>query len=366
MSIIKCPECQQPVSTMAGTCPHCGTPIAGNITKCPSCQNFILKEQEVCPHCGKAIQTPAEPQVATAQTKPAAATPPQQKPKKRSYGCLKSMIAFLLVAAIAGAGGWYWYQRRTEQREAADYALLENVTNPQFYEQFLTDHPNSIYCENVRRRREKLLQETAEWEAVARSRSRIEILKFLQAHPKSVRQRECNDMLDSIDWNDALSIGTLEAMSNYLSNHPNGLYAAEASEQMNELGRSRISPEERSIIYGVLDAFFTQGMARQDTATISRLTQDVRFCGTPSATPQQVLQFMQSKQAADVIGLHYLVNTDLNLRRETLEDGKLGFAVDFSLEETLSRTDANQPNCHTYRVSAQLNAERRIVQMNIR
>lgn len=366
MSIIKCPECQQPVSTMAGTCPHCGTAIAGKITKCPHCQNFILKEQDVCPHCGKAQQAADAPQADAPKKTAAAPTPQPQKTKKHSYGCLKSMVVFLLLAGAAGAGGWYFYQRSLEQREAADYALLQNVTNPAYYEQFLADHPKSIYCDEVRRRRDKLLAESAEWEAVARTRSRIDILKFLQAHPQSVRQRECNDMLDSIDWNDAVSIGTLEAMGNYLSNHPNGLYAAEASEKMNELGRSRISPEERSIIYGVLDAFFTQGLARQDTATISRLSQDIRFCGTPSATPQQVLQFVQSKQAADVIGTHYLVDTDLNLRRETLEDGTLGFAVDFSLEETLSRTDANLPNSRTYRVSAQLNADRRLVRMDIR
>ena len=175
-------------------------------------------------------------------------------------------------------------------------------------------------------------------------------------------------MIDSIDWDDAVSIWTVEAMQDYLTNHPDGMYTAEASDMLNKISQARITPEERSVVRGIYNEFFTQGMARQDSAFIAEAIPDTmaRFCSIQGARPNQILSFTREKMRNDVIGVHYLVSTDMRMRRETLDDGTLGMSVDFNLDETVSCTDASVSSFHTYRVTSLLNAERKIVQMNIR
>ena len=49
MALIKCPECQQNISSSAKNCPHCGYKIT--LHKCPECGEFKLAHR-VCGHCG--------------------------------------------------------------------------------------------------------------------------------------------------------------------------------------------------------------------------------------------------------------------------------------------------------------------------
>ena len=60
MSMIKCPECGERVSTMAGTCPHCGINIAGNLKQCPNCNEYCLNSQDTCPYCGTPLSVITE------------------------------------------------------------------------------------------------------------------------------------------------------------------------------------------------------------------------------------------------------------------------------------------------------------------
>ena len=368
MSIIKCPKCQHDISSMVRTCPHCATPIAGNLVRCEYCKTYTLYEYATCPTCGKPLpERPATEDEVTAGTTPP--TPPTRKKKRRrKWGCLLRMVLFLLIAGAAGAGYYYWQQYSLRQKEEADFALLADVTNPHFYAQFLEEHPASPHADEVRRRMEQLQAEAKEWDEVLREKKRISLLRFQQQHPHSLHARECRDMIDSIDWDDAVNIWTVEAMQDYLANHPDGLFAAEASDMLNKISQARITPEERSVVRGIYNDFFTRGMARQDSACIAEVIPDtmIRFCATPAARPNQILSFTREKMRPDVIGVHYLIDPDMRMRRETLEDGTLGLAVDFNLEETVSCADASVSSFHTYRVTSLMNAERKIVQMNIR
>ncbi|MBO5659870.1 MAG: hypothetical protein J6R98_02395, partial [Bacteroidaceae bacterium] len=263
---------------------------------------------------------------------------------------------------------YYWQEETKKQKEEADYRLLENVTNPSFYQQFLDDYPQSQHKDLVVMRMQKLVAENAEWQEVLKARTRIQLLKFMQNHPQTHHKRECEDFIDSIDWADAMQIGTHEAVANYLELHPNGQNAETAAGKLNELAKTRISKEERIHIRGTIESFFSHGLAKQDTLLISmHIPQTMTdFCGTRQATPQQIAQFNQSKATADVLGIHYLINNDMNIKRETLEDGTMGFAVDLIVEETINRSDATQPSPRTLQVNAWLNNEKKIVRMNIR
>ena len=57
MAIIKCPECNAPVSDQAPICPTCGVEIKGKITICTTCNNAYLTEKEECPKCASEKNT---------------------------------------------------------------------------------------------------------------------------------------------------------------------------------------------------------------------------------------------------------------------------------------------------------------------
>ncbi len=340
--------------------------------QCSHCGNYISNIQAQCPYCGNEVPRPTEPSEPSVNSEPQQPVPKptkKRKPKRRfKWGCLLRMILFLLAICLAGGGYYYWKQYEARQKEEADFAMLNDVTNPDFYAQFLEEHPTSVHADEVRQRMEQLHAEAEEWVEVLHNKKRISLLRFQQNHPNSLHARECRDMIDSIDWADAVSIWTADAMQDYLNNHPDGLFTTEASDMLNQIIKARITPEERSVVRGIYNDFFTSGMAKQDSACIAAAIPDsmIRFCATRGARPNQILSFTRDKMTADVIGVHYLVESDMRMRRETLEDGSLGMAVDFMLEETVSSSDASRSAFHTYRVTSLMNAERKIVQMIIK
>ncbi len=363
MSIIKCPVCQQQVSTMAGTCPHCNTNIAGHLLTCPSCGTYCLDSQDRCPACGTEVKHLSN---SAAEEDTGKEPVPVKPPRKKDFrwGCLLTTVLLLALAC----GGYYYYDLLQKQKkEQSDYERLADVTNPLFYQQFLDEYPESQYSEEIRERMLTLQAEAEEWEKLQKSINRTNVMHFLQNHPNSLRQRLCEDMLDSIDWHDAVSIGSEEAVTDYLAKHPSGRYVSEAAESKNALLLSKVTPEERAMIRGTLESFFSVVIAKQDLEAAKAAIPDtmVEFCGKKKADAEAIVEYAKEKMAKDVIGLHYAIGKQLDVRKETLPDGNTGFAVEVSLQETISRSDANQPTSCLYNVKASLNHEQKIVRMNI-
>ena len=367
MSMIKCPECGERVSTMAGTCPHCGINIAGNLKQCPNCNEYCLNSQEECPYCGTALsavtaENPEQEQQMqdTIEVK--------EKPAKKSRKSLIFALTFATIIAIIICGMYYLDYKNSKDREEREYAMLENTSNPEYYNDFLAKYPKSEHYQEVRERLNVLLDETEEWNKIMQDVSRSEIEKFMNAHPYSRRLQECEDMIDSIDWNDAKKTNTEEAIVNYLNTHPNGKYAEEAAQKKNDLSMMKITDQDKAIIRSSLENFFTVAMSKQDVSLISEAIPEKmeNFCGTQDATPEQIIAFAKNKMAADVMGLHYTIEGNFDVRKQTLSDSTTGYAVTFGLQEIISRSDTNQPSTKTYQVSALLNAEHKITRMSIR
>ena len=146
------------------------------------------------------------------------------KPKKKGRGWrIAGIIFLLLLLGAAGAGGYYYLQiLQEQQREEERYASLLTLTDPEYFQQFLTDFPQSSHCDDVRRRMESLLQENDDWKAMLNGVSRNSVTQFMEKHPQSARRCICENMLDSIDWADAVKEETPEAIDRYLSLHPEG------------------------------------------------------------------------------------------------------------------------------------------------
>lgn len=369
MSMIKCPECGEKVSTMAGTCPHCGVNISGNLKQCPNCNEYCLNSQNKCPYCGTTLSVVTVENVEQKEEKVIPEPKEKKKaPAKKSHKALIFSITFAVLVALIIGGLFYLDYKNEVDREEREYAMLENTSNPEYFNDFLAKHPDSKHYQEVKERLNALLDETEEWEKMMQNISRSEIEKFMSDHPYSKRLKTCEDMIDSIDWNDAKKADTEEAIVNYLNTHPDGRYAEEASQKKNELGMMKITAQDKTIIRNSLETFFAVAMSKQDIALISEAIPEKmeNFCGTQDATPEQIIAFAKNKMATDVIGLHYSIGDSFDVRKQTISDGTTGYAVNCTLQELISRSDTNQPSTQTYQVSALLNAEHKIIRMSIR
>lgn len=377
MSMINCPECGQRVSTMAGTCPHCGIKIAGNLKKCPNCGEYCINEHDQCPHCHATLSvvttdtfidpeneaTNIEPEVKNENSKKEPLTP-----TKKDKNITPIFIAIAIILALCIGGLYILDVQKNRAKEESDYTRLENVTNPEFYQQFLIDYPDSRHYSEVEERMKRLMDESGDWEKVLAEKKRSVIIQFMQSHPNSVRTPICETMIDSIDWHDAISQNTDEAIDEYLRNHPEGIHAADAAEKKNEIAKMRITEQDVSMIRGIIASFLNNGVCKQDLEQISAAIPESMesFMGIEGATAQQIADYAKEKMAQDVIGLHYIVDGEMNVRKVTLPDSSLGYAVDFNMGETISRSDTNMPTTHDYSVSALLSADRKIIKMNIK
>lgn len=363
--IIKCPECREQVSTMTGTCPHCGIKISGHLRKCQKCGSYCLITQDKCPECGAELEE-EQPQMQQQPTPSSTKGGRTEQPKKKTCHWVGWLLAILCLGLLCT--GYYYYDKQQKQlKEQADYERLRDVTNPEFYQQFLIDYPESAYYDEINERMQVLQKEAEEWKQLQKNISRANVSRFMQDHPGSLRQRICEDMLDSIDWQDALKTGNEEAITNYLHQHPSGRYVSEAAERKNSLLLAKVTPAERAMIRGTLEAFFSKAIAKQDVEAAHQAIPDTMFtfCGKQNADAETIVQYAREKMAQDVIGLHYLIEQQMNVRKETLPDGNVGFAVEVSVQETISRSDTNRPTSNTYRVNALINQEQKIVRMNI-
>ena len=353
---------------MTGTCPHCGVKISGQLRECPKCGSYCLVTQDKCPECNTPLSDLPleEKQSQTPDTQEATLKKRPHKPKKET-GKWLGIVGMIIVFILCCMGYYYYDKQQKQQKEQIDYERLEGVTNPEFYQQFLIDYPESKYYDEINERMLALQGEANDWKQLQKHISRTNVARFMQDHPGSLRQRICEDMIDSIDWHDAQTIGTEEAVTDYLHRHPEGRYVSEAAEKKNALLLAKVTPAERAMIRGTLEAFFSNAIAKQDIEAARQAIPDtmMNFCGKQNADAETIVQYAREKMANDVIGLHYLIEQQMNVRKETLPDGNTGFAVEVNVQETISRSDTYQPTSYLYRVKALLNQEQKIVRMNI-
>lgn len=373
MSMIKCPECGQPVSTNAGTCPHCGIAVSGHLVKCPQCGAYNLDHLDRCVGCGIDLEPQSQGTQESQEPRSATIAPPAtdtenivQHKRKKKANPAASILVLALVAVVICA--LFWYTRsQQKQREEHDFELLADATNPEFFQEFLINYPSSSHYIEVQERMRMLRAENGEWLLVLQDGKREAFVEFLNNHPNTVHARECNEKLDSIDWAIVQRSDDPEAaVQKYLADHPDGCYTVQATELRNQLAETKVTAEEKSLIVGLLDNF-CNALARREQAQMELLMGQTMtlFNDKANATVDDVLQFAASKVANDVIGLHYLVGSKVELTKEKLTDEATGYVADFVLEETINRSDATAQSNNSYKVHAVLGADKKFISMTI-
>ena len=171
-----------------------------------------------------------------------------------------------------------------------------------------------------------------------------------------------------MDWCEAKSKDSGEAIDRYLREHPDGRFAEEAAEIKNTMARTKVSPEERTAILGRLNDFLANAIAKQDAkqAAAAMDGKMLDFCGKPDATPEQVAAVAKGKMGKNVLGLHYDIRPDAKIGKVRLADETSCYETEFTLEETLSRSDAGKTERKTYKTRARLDTQYRILSMDMK
>lgn len=93
---------------------------------------------------------------------------PSQTPNKKSKTPL--IITIIVVVLLLIGGGVYFYvSNNAAHEEEMAYEVLENNNNPQDYEDFLQNYPNSEHADEVRSRLQKLQDMLSKWNSIALS-----------------------------------------------------------------------------------------------------------------------------------------------------------------------------------------------------
>ncbi len=371
--IIKCPECGHQVSDHAESCPSCGIRIAGHIIQCPHCGGTMLSDQDVCPLCLMSIHQPVYDSDGTgAVFSPQQQDQPQEAPKPTGHRALWiSLLVSIIVVAAVVLVGIYFYRHTQEQSELSAYenamqsgepAVLQNFLD--IYVQAPADHRDSVAA-----RLKVLRLSDQEWQTASVSKSRTALERYISQHSGSIHNLEARLMIDSLDWIRAASQNTIESYRQYMDQHADGEHYADAKMNYDKLVERHVSPDEEKMLNRLFANYFNS-LARNDENSLAQSVAQVlhSFLRKPDATLNDVIGYMRQLHADDdITGMSFLLNNDWKIDKiENIDTGELEYAVTFSVNQRIDRTDPERERKNTYKVSAKVSPDGRIVDLNMR
>lgn len=348
MSIIKCPECGKKVSDRARTCPSCGVDIAGNIVVCPVCGTTRFPDVELCPRC---------------------AAKAKKRIKFKHFSISRaSLVLFplLLIAIALIVGGYYWMRNQSEQ-QAYESAMESPL--PPILRAYLDKHGSYAPEEHLKAVNSILQQHdtmTAAWEKAIAHPSKSSLQSFILKFPESVYVTEAKAVIDSLDWLEVTKSPTLESYRNYIDNHPSGAYIDEARQSYSELFSTTISAADSSLVVRSLQSYCDAISSSDEEGVKSVFTARIEsFLNKANSTRSDVVAYMKRLHAPkDVRSVVMSPIGQWHITKEQVE-GKVRFLVRFSADLKIERTDRTKFTFLTYQVTSRLNANGKIVSLDM-
>ena len=246
--IIKCPECGHQVSDRAKTCPSCGVDIAGKVTRCPDCGEYIFKDDLECPNCHCSINAAAsesapiipngEDNQNTPSTQKSPTNDAPQPPKKKSRKAFWSaLIVGFVLALIIVMLGIYYYQKTQQENEQRAYENAMMSTEPAVLQNFLDMYIEApvAHRDSIKVHLMALMKIDRDWENARISQSKSALQLFIDRNPDNVHVREARIMIDSLDFETAKMLNSMESFKKYMEDHEQGYYYDEARNEYDRL-----------------------------------------------------------------------------------------------------------------------------------
>jgi hypothetical protein len=333
----------------------------------------MLSDQDICPLCLMSIHQPVYDSDGTgAVFAPQPQNEPDATPAPVGHRAFwTTLLVSMAVAAAIVAVGLYFYRHTQQQSELAAYenamqsgepAVLQNFLD--IYVQAPVDHRDSVTA-----RLEVLRQSDHEWQTAAVSKSRIALERYVSRHPGSIHNVEARLMIDSLDWIRAAGQNTIESYRQYMDQHADGVYYADAKMNYERLVAHHVSKDEEKMLIRLFSSYFNSLAKNDDRSLTSTVAQVLHsFLRKPNATLNDVISYMRQLHAdEDITGMNFLLNNDWKVDKiENIDTGELEYAVTFSVNQQIERSDPDRERKNTYKVSAKVSPEGRIVDMNMR
>ncbi len=321
------------------------------IINCPECGHEVSDQAESCPHCGMTIAG--------------------KKKARNRKGCWIVLIVVVALVLAVATAGYFYYRYTQQQSEQSAYQNAIQSSEPAVLQNFLdiySDAPAS-HRDTVKSHLEKLRLLDAEWSNVVRSKSKTALLKYIKLYPQSVHVTEAKLLVDSLDWVQAATVNTIESYKTYLENHKDGIHYDEAKMNYDQLEQHQLAPAEEQMISQLFTTYFNSLAKQDETALLGTLATVIQtFFNRHDVSPAEVVLYMNKlHEAADIKGMNFLLNNDWKIEKTVNSDtGENEYAVTFSLKQQIDRTDPDQEHEASYKVSAKVSMDGRIVGMNMR
>ena len=280
------------------------------------------------------------------------------KPRKSRKGLY--FFFFLLLIAAAGAGYYYYSQEEAADSELEAYTILEGNESLADYEDYLQKFPQGPHADEVRTRLEALERMYVRWRDLCISGTQRDFELFKKNYPKSLLVRRCDLKIDSLDWIDAQEEGTLEAITDYLVKHPEGLYASEASIAQDKIADATPTSAERVAIEQAISGFYSAFGNNDEAAVFTYITPTMtRFLSKTDATKADVADLIARTYNEHIHACQFVVNDDYVVHKEKTSEGDPVYKVSFSVDQHITR-DNEGKTFGSYTAEATVNAQYKI------
>lgn len=289
---------------------------------------------------------------------------PSQTPNKKSKAPL--IITIIVVVLLLIGGGVYFYvSNNAAHEEEMAYEVLENNNNPQDYEDFLQNYPNSEHADEVRSRLQKLQDMLSKWNSIALSDDVNDFVNFKEQFTDPQYSRLCDIKIDSLDFITAQRVNTPEAFQRYLDNHPDGRYASEASVAQGSLREQEVTETDREQITEVLTDFFNGFANRDESKICANISSTMTtFLHQHNATKADVLSKINAMFNDHIQDCQFNVNRDIQITRKNDSSGNAMFNVTFTVDQHISR-DNEGKTFGQYKCVAAMNAQMLITSLTM-
>ena len=282
-----------------------------------------------------------------------------------------TLVVALVIALSVLFVGYYFYQHTQQQNELYAYENAMQSGEPAVLQNFLDIYTTApqAHRDSVEAHLEQLKLIDLEWQNAANSKSKTALLRYVQLHPESVHVTEAKLLIDSLDWINAANINTLESYKNYMETHADGLHYDDAKMNFDKLSDRIVTPADQQMISQLFNNYFNS-LARDDEGGLMATLGTVihTFLNRQDVTKADVIQYMKKMhEAADITGMNFLLNNDWKIDKiENIDTGEMEYAVTFSVDQRIDRSDPTQERLATYKVSAKVSPEGRIVDLNMK
>lgn len=369
--IIQCPECGHQVSSKAPVCPNCGVEIAGKIKQCQQCGKIYLADEQQCPFC-QGREKKEERRKAGAESKEERGEKKEErgkKPEKKKGGfsCTVLTIAFLI--ALVGFGTlWYFYNDAQSGKEQDDYVYAVQSSDPEILKSYLLRYPDApeAHRDTIEAHLMKIQKVSEEWNNAVLSNSRSALKRYLDENPESPHRQEALNKIDSLDWLAAQKSNDEQKVKEYVEQHPDGRYIDEASILLSEIMRTKVQPDEKTMITSLFRQFFLSINTRDEerlTATVGLVINN--FLGKENATSNDVLSFLHKIYKDDVTNMVWSINNETyKIEKTEVAEGEYEYDVVFHAKQSIEYSD-NSVSTFNYRVISKVSNDGKISEFNL-